>query len=336
MPDSGVMVHDTALWYIAPGGSEWTIFPGSTYSQFLAIDYKGNVYSSDGSLSVRNFTDTSWSWIGPSPCYVPDEYEETGPGVSNLAVGPDGRIFIICFMLYTTSPQQMTPTVQDCGGESSSDEGKTWKEAEFYNHFDSNYTPVAYEVGPDMTYYQCVNGQRFEHSTDLGVHWIQSSMVFNNILGMSAVLSGDVLVTDTAGDIYISSNQGMTWESYSKGLTGDTIYAIAEDKTGVVYLGTSKGLYRSTRTFSAPASVGTSASSSNPLRIVPNPATGTIMADYPGDQSTRVIIVDALGREQHILPEVTSSYLQFDLLICHQEFICCELKETVEALWRGL
>jgi hypothetical protein len=341
LPVKGVLAADSDVWFLDTSSRFWiqlyTFHTIPANSRLLILDHKGFVTVSDGGaypavLSRKQLYDTAWKSFSAPYCPIDGAYEQSGITLQYLSIGPNGEICTGGYGLYSKSYRDMGPYSYECHG-TSTDGGMTWDgDGNCGSNFDSNYTVTpGWEVGPDMTYYS-IDSTGVEHSTDLGVHWIESSWPGDAIVGISALLSGDVMVATTHG-AFLSSDKGMTGIPYSDGLPSSRVNCIVEDRSGVVYIGTDSGLYRSSRTFEAPLRVGNAAIpvAIPRLKLVPIPAHDilNILVEVPTDQCF-IQIYDAAGRsiKKFESEQLLAGILEWDVSSLPSGLYFCVLHDT--------
>lgn len=100
-----VLSSGVRVWRSANGGASWTnmgnvFFAGGTDKEWLACDQTGGPYSNHVYVSYSDFTspvtikfyrstNLGSSWLGPQTLFGPGNAQG-----SNIAVGPDGRVFV--------------------------------------------------------------------------------------------------------------------------------------------------------------------------------------------------------------------------------------------------
>ncbi len=82
-------------------------------------------------------------------------------------------------------------------------------------------------------------------STNQGALWFSNGLQNKDVSSTLTVNSGMIFVGTLGERIFISPNNGVSWQQIAPGVVGDYIYALAASGSSIVYAGTDQGLYES-------------------------------------------------------------------------------------------
>ncbi len=131
----------------------------------------------------------------------------------------------------------------------SVDRGDTWEDQALAFQRITNGSNTSYQSSI------VINGSgRVFISTETGVYvsdngvWLQKNvgLTCTFLQSISILSDGTIFVGGDQGEIYRSSNQGMSWLRVRTGESNDGVYALARSANDVIFAGTRGGMYRST------------------------------------------------------------------------------------------
>jgi photosystem II stability/assembly factor-like uncharacterized protein len=168
------------------------------------------------------------------------------PSWTTLNLSPDQSAAI-----WTAPGGTLFATSPSIGINRSTDDGDTWYANSIFqkNLFTLNSPAVG-------TIWAGTYGQGVFRSTTGGAGWSQSpeGSVNPNVYALAE--AGSTVLAGTSGGVYISGDGGTTWSNRSSSYFTGAAYALAFDRTGMLFAGTNFGVYRSSDTGSTWSKAG--------------------------------------------------------------------------------
>jgi photosystem II stability/assembly factor-like uncharacterized protein len=295
---SGIVIHPAGkiftgcndpyyayLQYSTDYGNHWQGTTNSIMAYDIAIDDKGNIYSS-GLSGVQRSTDIGTTW---------NSLQCPGAGYTRMHVARHGTIVVLTLDVipshYGNIIYYITRTSTDGGITwTQSSPGNSSTQVYEYTSTNNGYLFAATQLGvyrsndSGQTWYPANNG-----ITAYEIH----SLVSNSL---DVIFAG----SNTTG-VFRSTNYGYSWESFNTGLTDTNITSLYCDSLGYLFAGTyNNGIFKTTKittsvnsmTYQKPVKYSLSQNYPNPF----NPNT-TINFIIPFHGFITLKIFDLLGRE---------------------------------------
>ncbi len=192
----------------------------------FAVD-KQNVLYVGNDAGLWHSTDKGDHWSGGWAPGLPQ-----GPTIQTIGIGPGGILFVA--------------TVADDDVYRSTNGGTSWSRAStnlqgnFPNAFVFNSSGVLL-AGTDGGIYQTVDSGKHWVLADSGA-WPARGFVFN---AAGTLFAAAGIINYSGEGVIRSTDGGKTWSHARTGMTNNNGFAIAIDRNGALYCGTSSGVFRS-------------------------------------------------------------------------------------------
>jgi hypothetical protein len=131
----------------------------------------------------------------------------------------------------------------------STDEGNSWTTI----GWDSRWGSVK-GIAADRSGNLVVAAPRLFRSTDNGATWLSvlAEINYYNTVPMIVTRANQFLVAAMDYGVYNSTNQGLNWDLHSSGLSSLSIYCMAINNDGYLFIGLNSSIYRSTSPVDVP------------------------------------------------------------------------------------